>query len=108
MKRSYKQVTQKEFELTKQLALAGLKASKIKIVTGRSTVSIGRMLRAESLADYHKKQVEDRARYTKNGVSSDKPVDEMPVSVLDTDVSINVPELLRKVAAYLERNTNVE
>lgn len=99
----YKQATQQEFDLTKQLGAAGLKASKIKIVTGRSTTSILRMLKADSLSDYRRKQIEDRAKY-----DADKVSDQMSVSVLDTDVAVNVPDLLRKVAAYLERNVDVK
>lgn len=102
MKKSYKRVNKKEFELTKQLGTAGLKPNKIKVVTGRSTVSITRMLKSDSLSEYLKLQSEYRAKYRRN-----KPKDQMPVSVLDTDVSVNVPELLRKVAAYLEREKNV-
>lgn len=101
--RKYKQVNQKEFELTKQLGAAGLALKKISFVTGRSTVSISRILKADTIDEYRKLQSENRAKYRGN-----KPVDQMPVSVLDTDVSVNVPELLRKIATYLEKEKNVK
>lgn len=101
--KKYKQVNQREFELTKQLGLAGVGPKKISFVTGRSTVSIGRMLKADSLADYRKNMAESKARYKSNKLN-----DKMSVSVLDTDVSVNVPELLRKIANYLEKEKNVE
>jgi len=103
MKKGYKQVNKKEFELTKQLGAAGVSSKKISIVTGRSRVSICKMLKADTIEEYRKLQSENSAKYRVN-----KSKDQMPVSVLDTDVSVNIPDLLRKIAAYLEKEKNVE
>lgn len=87
----YKRVTKKEYDQIKMLFQAGLNSMLVCNVTSRSKPTVLNIKNSTSFENY---------RVT----GKKKPKDELRVSVQDTDVSVNVPELLRKIVDYLEQS----
>lgn len=91
----YKHVTQKEYDQIKMLFEAGLNSTLVCNVTSRSKPTVLNIKKSTSFENYQQ-------------IGKKKPKEDLRVSVQDTDVSVNIPELLRKIADYLEQSTKID
>lgn len=98
-KRSSK-VTQELFDKIKKMQELDIQAAKVSKILGLSNVTIGKVFKATDLDDY--KHLANARLIRKEKVTNN----DFHVSIVDTDISVDVPSLLRKIAKYLENNVH--
>lgn len=104
-RKSWNKITPKEFENTRLLHQAGLSNKKISEITGRHHLTVGNMLKSETIEEYHQQVKDTHNKYLASKAIEQSyytPIKQLFEEPKDESEPIDAAQLEEKIDKILE------